>query len=337
MFGTQTRLFAEALPAGNPAATAPIQPDSTGGTAYEDQPEEAGPAEPCLAKAAARRVRQARHRAKPSQEADAADLLVRRSLPLTVPAPNWEAWCRRPLRMEVRTAWVHTSLPMVMTLNRDNSMCPVPHGTFHPDEFRRGFYWLAEDDPEHGTILVPRGRFWIGSSNGSVEDRLVPGIRLRVVDEDEWPTKKGSCPTAAAAEARRLHQDPAAFRPASERQPVSEADVDRLLRACAGAHLALHAGLGKPFADCHDQLHIASRPFLVEAGSCGDGRIRLAGPMGITCEARYDAIYGVRVLDGVTGDRVLIDLWRHSEGYGAAWNLQFTDVPNSHGDEASEP
>jgi hypothetical protein len=36
----------------------------------------------------------------------------------------------------------------------------------------------------------------------------------------------------------------------------------------------------------------------------------------------------VRVCDGLTGDDLLIDLWRVEDGGGTSWTLQFSDMPD---------
>ena len=79
---------------------------------------------------------------------------VRRSLPLTVPASNWQAWSGRPLRLEVEALRVRASLPMAMATG-DASRPPIPHGCFAGCEFTTGLYGLAEPDEAGGAVLAP--------------------------------------------------------------------------------------------------------------------------------------------------------------------------------------
>lgn len=108
---------------------------------------------------------------------------------------------------------------------------------------------------------------------------------------------------------------------------IAVEDMHRLLAALAGARVALAAGFGRTFPDSHHWLRVTSRPFPVTAGRCREGRIRLNGLMGIFCETAYDAIHSVRISKGVTGDDLLIDLWRAEDGYGASWRLHFSNIP----------
>jgi hypothetical protein len=263
---------------------------------------------------------------------DAAELPLRRGLPLTVPAPNWEAWVQRPLRIEIESRHGRASLPMVMILQEAESLCPIPHGTFAPEEFDRDLHWMPQEDAAHGTVLVARGCFWIGGGgrDGHVETRPLPGVRLRVADEDGFG-RRGPCPQTAAAIARRLD---AASQEGGRRRfledvRIAEEDVDRLLAALAGARVVLGTEFGRPFPDSHHWIRFTSRPFPVTAGRCAAGRIRLDGPAGIFCETAYDAIHSVRINEGVTGDELLIDLWRAEDGYGASWRLHFADIPST--------
>ena len=254
---------------------------------------------------------------------DPAADLIRRSLPLTMPAPNWDAWSSRPLRLEVETPRAWASLPMAMEM-RDASFPPIPHGCFSGCELSRGLYWLAAPDPAHGTVLVPRGHFWVRDGKGGrSEDRALPDLRLRVADEDGL-CRLGSCPPEVARVARRLHREPVPARWLDETEDVPEKDVNTLLGALVGARLAVGAGLGPVFPDAVGQYDVASRPFRVGEAGCEDGRIHIEGPLGIRCLAEFDRLCGVRVSESVLGGEILLDLWRDGEGFSATWRLHFS-------------
>ena len=228
---------------------------------------------------------------------------------------------QRPLRMEIETKHGRASLPMVMILQEAKSLCPIPHGTFAPNEFFHTLHWLPQEDTTHGTVLAPQGCFWVNGGNGHVETRPLPGVRLHVADEDKF-VQRGPCPRAAAAIAQQLNaasQEGGDLR-FLEGMQIAEENVARLLAALTGARIALGTNFGRPFPDSHNGLSITSRPFPVVAGRCGGGRIRIDGPAGIFCETAYDAIHSVRISEG-TGFNLLIDLWRTDDGYGASWKL----------------
>jgi hypothetical protein len=263
--------------------------------------------------------------------------LIRRSLPLTVPAPNWDAWCGRPLRVEIEAPRGRASLPMAMSLKEGEVLSPIPHGRFCGCKLHDADYWLTETDATHGTVLVPRGRFWIrDGKSGHGEERQIPGVRLRVADEDGF-TRWGPCPDAAAEIARRLD---AATRAARGDQPFSDAspelaeeDVDRMLAALVGSCLTVEAGLGDLWKDTYAHLEVTSRALRLTSAWCRAGRIRIEGALGIACEAEFDKLLGVRVSESVMGGEILIDLWRDGEGYGASWRLGFSSMPRGIADD----
>jgi hypothetical protein len=268
-----------------------------------------------------------RHSGRVSATTDPAVDLVRRSLPLTIPAPNGEAWVGRPLRLEVESPRARASLPMAMAMG-EASFPRLPHGRFAGCELTTELYWLAEPDGTHGTVLVPRGHFWVrDGNNGHSDDRGLPGVRLRVADEDGF-CRLGPCPPEAAAVARRLHREPVPGRwfP-DEIEDVPEREVDALLRAVAGSRLVTSARLGTMFPDAVGPHHVTSRPFPVTGGGCENGHIRIEDPRGIHCGTEFDRLCGVRVSESALGAEILLDLWRADDGFHATWHLRFSSIP----------